>query len=98
MTDTRDDLRDLQMHRSILRAYVRVLERTDELLALCAATTGDATATRAAIERAFGIGPVEADAVLGMQVRRFTPAAAEMIRRELADADRQIAAAERTAR
>lgn len=88
----------LRMRRAILRAYVMVIERKDELFSVCAAATGDVSATRLALEKTFGIGPVEADAVLDLQVRRFTPAQTERIRQELADVERQTELAERASR
>lgn len=88
-----DHLDSLRMRREILIAYVTVLDRANELLHMCAAATGGADQLRLAVEEAFGLSPVAADAVLALQVRRFTPSALEQIRQELVDVDRQVAEA-----
>lgn len=89
-----DHLNSLRMRREILDAYVTVLERADELLNVCAAATGGAEQLRVAVEDAFGLSPVAADAVLALQVRRLTPIALEQIRQELIDVDREMAEAD----
>lgn len=82
------------MRREILLAYVTVLGRTDELLQVCAATTGDAKELQLAVEAAFGLSPLAAHAVVALQVQRFTPGALKQIRQELADVERHVADAE----
>ncbi|PVW03004.1 hypothetical protein DEA06_14670 [Microbacterium sp. Gd 4-13] len=91
MSDLLDSLR---MRREILLAYVTVLDRAEELLRVCAAAIGEATEARLAVEDTFGLSPVAADAVLALQVRRFTPTSLEQIRQELVDVDRQLVEAE----
>ena len=56
----------------ILSAYISVIDRWGELFKICA-TTDDMTAARLAVEGHFGLSSVAADAVLSLQVRRFTP-------------------------
>ena len=41
----------------------------------------------AAIRNAFDVDAVQADAILSMQVRRFTPEAIQRMRAELSDVD-----------
>jgi hypothetical protein len=85
-----DHVDSLRMRREVLLAYVTVLERANELLHVCAIATGGAYQLRLAVQEAFGLSPVAADAVLALQVRRFTPSALEQIRQELVDVDRQM--------
>lgn len=54
-------------------AYIAVMDRPEELLTVCANASGHADQVRRAIQEAFGITALAADAVLSMQVRRFTP-------------------------
>ncbi|MDT0182001.1 hypothetical protein Q9S36_17620 [Microbacterium sp. ARD31] len=69
--------------RDILTAYIAVMNRPEELLAICTDASGDADQVRGAIQDAFGISALAADAVLSMQVRRFTPAERERVQSEL---------------
>lgn len=69
----------------ILTAYITVLERPAELFQVCAAVSGDITEVRSAVIEAFDVSEVAADAILSMQVKRFTPTSIERIRGELAD-------------
>lgn len=83
-----EDRNSLLARREILRAYLTVLERTGELLQVCASVEGDAAAARSAVIDAFRVSDLAADAILNLQVRRFTPAAVEEIRMELGGLDR----------
>lgn len=87
MSDDRDNL---LARREILRGYLTVLERAGELLEVCASVDGDSAAARSAVIEAFGVSEIAADAILSLQVRRFTPAAIEEIRTELNDLDRLL--------
>lgn len=82
-----EDRDNLLTRREILRGYVTVLERPGELLHVCGSVDGDAAAARTAIAEAFGVGDIAAEAILHLQVRRFTPAALHEIRAELEDLD-----------
>ena len=77
--------------REIMLAYVKVLERPGDLLRVCAGVSGDGDEVRAAVEKVFDLSPFAADAVLQLQVRRFTPAQLHLIRAELAEVERAIA-------
>lgn len=85
-----DDRRHLLARREILAGYVVVLERTDELLRVCASVSGDSADARDAVVAAFDVSEIVADAILGLQVRRFTPAALTGIREQLADIDQRL--------
>ncbi len=82
-SDMTDDREQDRARRDILVAYVAVMDRPEELLAVCANASGDADDVRRAIERAFEISAVAADAILSMPVRRFTPAERRRIQDEL---------------
>ena len=62
---------------------------------MCAAVSGDADEARSAVAAAFGVSDVAADAILALQVRRFTPRSIEQMRNELADYDRRLVALDR---
>ncbi|MGA1828933.1 hypothetical protein [Microbacterium sp.] len=49
------DRNNLLTRRDILRGYVTVLERTGELLQVCASVDGDAAAARSAVAEAFSV-------------------------------------------
>lgn len=86
-----EDRQNLLLRREILLAYVKVLERPHELFDVCAAVSGDGDDLRAAVGDAFELDPIAADAVLALQVRRFTPRGRKLLQDELADLDLRIA-------
>lgn len=86
-----EDRGNLQALREILSAYVRVLERPEELLRVCAESPGDTAAAVAAVAEAFEVSDIAAQAILDLQVRRFTPESFVQIRAELADVERRLA-------
>lgn len=80
-----DDERNLLARREILVAYTAVLDRLDELLEVCSAVTGDTDDLRRAVEEAFDLSPIQADAILAIQVRRFTPNERRKLEEELVE-------------
>ncbi|HWV47963.1 MAG TPA: hypothetical protein VN035_00785 [Microbacterium sp.] len=82
---------NLRTRREILSAYVTVLGRQHELVQVCATAAGDYADLRSAVSEAFEISDLCADAVLALQVRRFTPAEIERIRAELRELDSRLA-------
>jgi len=85
-----DDRRNALGRREIIAAYLQVLDRLEELVEICASVDGDTDDLRIAAQEAYGISPIAADAVLAMQVKRFTPEERRKIRSELADIDRWL--------
>lgn len=71
-------------------AYIEVLDRLGELVEICASIDGDTDELRSAVQDAFGLSPMAADAVLAMQVRRFTPKELHKIQNELVDVERWL--------
>ncbi|GAA5201806.1 hypothetical protein [Microbacterium jejuense] len=82
-----DDRQNTLARREILAAYIDIINRLGELIEICSAVEGDTEELRKAVQASFGLSPVAADAVLSMQVRRFTPNERQKIRDELADID-----------
>lgn len=82
-----DDRENALARRRIIVAMLHAAEHQDELLRACATVEGDAASANAAIRRAFDVDIVQADAVLSMQMRRFTPNAIKQMRAELSDVD-----------
>lgn len=89
-----EDRQQLLARQEILSAYVTALDRVEDLLRVCARVRGDGDDASSAVAEAFGVSRVAADAILTLQVRRFTPTAIERIRVELADVGRQLTEAE----
>lgn len=87
MTESRENL---LARREIVAAYVAVSARLDELIRLCSTTPGGRDEVRAAIQRAFDLGVMPADAVLAMQVHRFSPFEQRRAAEELANLDARI--------
>lgn len=86
-----ENLGNLRKRREIIAAYAVALERPEELLRICADTPGDVASAVAAVAEAFDVSDDAAQAILDMQVRRFTPESFVQIRAELAEVDRRIA-------
>lgn len=87
MDEERDNL--LQLIK-ILRAYITAVENPEELLRVCAQVEGGIEDARSAVARAFDVSDVAAEAILSMQVRRFTPHAIQQLRDQLADDERRL--------
>ncbi|WP_336633650.1 MULTISPECIES: hypothetical protein [unclassified Microbacterium] len=84
-----DDRQNLLARREIIAAYVKALDRLSELIELCSVDRETAELRRALQDR-FAITAVAADAILTLQVRRFTPSEKQKIRDELAGVDAQL--------
>ncbi|WP_121057525.1 hypothetical protein [Microbacterium telephonicum] len=85
-----DDRQNLLARREIVVAHMTVLERLEELVALCSTVAGDPHELRSAVCETFELSPVAADAVLALQVRRFTPYERRRIQDELNDIDLRL--------
>jgi DNA gyrase/topoisomerase IV subunit A len=86
-----DDRENELARREILVAYLEVLDRVGELVDICLAVEGDAQQLRRAVQEAFGVSQIAADAVLALQVRRFTPDERQKIKDELVGLDLWLA-------
>ncbi len=82
-----DEQQNQLSRREIIAAYVVVMDRLGELVEVCSAVTGDVEELRHAVQETFELSPLAADAVLALQVRRFTPSERQKIQDELADLD-----------
>ena len=88
-----EERKRLLERREIISAYVTVLERSEKLLQVCASVDGDGIDDAiAAVVEAFGVSAAAAEAILVLQVRRFTPSSIRHIRDELTDIDRRLQA------
>jgi len=85
-----EERNNLRQRIEILRAYVKAIENPEELLRVCARVEGGIEDVRSAVARAFDVSDVAADAILSMQVRRFTPHAIQQLRDQLADDERRL--------
>ena len=84
------DERSLSGRHQILSAYVAVLQEPDRLLAVCASVEGDDDELRAAVAEIFTLSEIEADAVLRLQVSRFSPAQLRRVRQELTEVEQRL--------
>ncbi len=89
-----DEVRNARFHRPVVVAMLFAAENSADILQLCAAAEDDDSSLREAIMTAYGFDEVQADAILAMQVRRFTPRAIEQYRELLADLDERIRGSE----
>lgn len=80
-----EDRRNLLARIEIVSGYLKALEDTEKLLRVCANVSGDAGDARAAVAAEFEVSDVAAEAILALQVRRFTPSSIEQMRSELAE-------------
>jgi len=81
--DDDDERQNLVMSTRILTACLRAVEDSETLFRVCANVSGGRDDERAAVAAAFEVGDVVADAILDLQVRRFTPRSIEQMRNEL---------------
>lgn len=86
-----DDRENALARRHIIVAMLHAAEHQAELLHACATVDGNFASASAAIRKAFDVDAVQADAILSMQVRRFTPEAIQQLRAELSDVDAVLA-------
>lgn len=89
-----DDHQSMRGRRWILRVMLMAAERSQELLKVCAATEGDERDLLRAVAEAFEISELDAEVILSMPARRFSPASVRRLRAELDEVDRQLALAE----
>ncbi|MGZ0711320.1 hypothetical protein ACWPKO_23635 (plasmid) [Coraliomargarita sp. W4R53] len=90
-----EDRRNLVSRIEIVSAYIKALDDPEKLLRVCAGVSGDVDEARSAVAAAFEVSDAAADAILALQVRRFTPRSIERMRNELADYDRRLVDLER---
>ncbi|MDY0912315.1 hypothetical protein [Rathayibacter festucae] len=93
--DDDNERQSLVTSTEIVSAYIRAIENPEKLFRVCASVSGGRDDERAAVAAAFEVSDVVADAILDMQVRRFTPRAVEQMRNELAHCARRLAELDR---
>lgn len=86
-----EDRRNLLARRDIVAAYVAVAARPDEFIRICSTVPGGRDEVRAAVQEAFGLDVIPADAVMSMQLRRLSPFERQRTRDELAELEARIA-------
>lgn len=87
-----DEERQMLVTRTeIVSAYIRAIENPEKLLRVCGNVSGGRDDESAAIAAEFEVSDVVANAILDLQVRRFTPRSIEQMRNELAHYDRRLA-------
>jgi hypothetical protein len=89
--DDGEERHNLVMRTEIVSAYIRAVENPEKLFRVCANVSGGRDDERAAVAAEFEVSDVVADAILDLQVRRFTPRSIEQMRNEPADYDRRLA-------
>lgn len=94
--DDDHERQNLETRTEIVSAYIRAVENPEKLFRVCANVSGGRDDERAAVAAEFEVRDVVADAILDLQVRRFTPRSIEQMRNELADYDRRLAELDRS--
>jgi len=85
-----DGRENLLERRRIVSLMLLAAEQAPRLVEVCASVSGDESSARRVLAEAFGVSEMDAQFILDMQVRRFTPPAIERTRSELADIDSQL--------
>lgn len=93
--DDDEERQNLVTSTEIVNAFIRAVENPEKLLRVCANVAGDRDDERAAVAAAFEVSDVVADAILDLQVRRFTPRSIEQMRNELDRYARRLAELDR---
>ncbi|PPG06398.1 MULTISPECIES: DNA gyrase subunit A [unclassified Rathayibacter] len=93
--DDDHERQNLETRTEIVNAFIRAVENPEKLFRVCANVSGGRDDERAAVAAEFEVSDVVADAILDLQVRRFTPRSIEQMRNELADYDRRLSELER---
>ncbi|MEH3088494.1 MAG: hypothetical protein PGN24_02465 [Microbacterium arborescens] len=88
MTENRENV---LARREIVAAYVAVSSRLDEFVRVCSTVQGGREELRGAVQEAFGLTEIAADAVLAMQLHRLSPSERWRAEDELAALDAQLA-------
>ena len=89
--DDDEERHNLVMRTGMLNACIIAVENPEKLFRVCANVSGGRDDERAAVAAEFEVSDVVADAILDLQVRRFTPRSIEQMRNQLADDDRRLA-------
>ncbi|MGF2948990.1 hypothetical protein [Microbacterium alcoholitolerans] len=89
-----DETQNLLGKRWIVGVTLLAAEQAQRVLEICATTSGGEKDLNRALREAFDIGELDAEVILSMQVRRFTPASVQRLRAELDEIERQLAIAE----
>ena len=93
--DDDNERQNLVTSIEIVNAYIRALQNPEKLFRVCANVWGGRDDERAAVAAEFEVSDVVADAILDLQVRRFTPRSIEQMRNELARYARRLAELDR---
>ncbi|MBO0984654.1 hypothetical protein [Rathayibacter sp. SD072] len=93
--DDGDERQNLVTRTEILNACIAAIEDPEKLFRVCANVSGGRDDERAAVASEFEVSDMVADAILDLQVRRFTPRSIEQMRSELADYGRRLAELDR---
>lgn len=83
-----DEQQHLEMRRQVVAVKLFAAENAARVMHACAAPSTDGP--EAALVEAFGLSDFEAQVILDMQVRSFSPAQTNRLRAELADIDARI--------
>jgi DNA gyrase/topoisomerase IV subunit A len=85
-----DERRNERELREILTATIYAAEHADDLLRVCASVQDGGEALRSALMGEFGFSEIQAAAVIGMQVQRFTPYAVGQMREDLMRVEKRL--------
>ena len=78
---------NLYDRRAAIRVTIRAIDEVQTLLEVCSIPTESAAATRDLVAARFQVSAWESETMLKMQIERFTPRHAEVLRAELGDVE-----------
>jgi hypothetical protein len=81
---------NLQGRRWLLGITLMAAEQAPRILHVCATTEGDDAALNRALCAELDISPIDAEVILSLQVRRFSPASIARIRADLEHIERRL--------
>jgi DNA gyrase/topoisomerase IV subunit A len=84
------EFENLQGRRQILQALLFATENAIRIVEFCASSSPDAAVTARDLAEAFDITEFQADVILTMQVRRFSPHSVANVRAQLHDVESEI--------
>ncbi|PPH01507.1 hypothetical protein C5C44_14155 [Rathayibacter sp. AY1F6] len=93
--DNDEERQNLLTRTEILNACIRAIENPEKLFRVCGNVSGGRDDERAAVAAAFEVSDMVANAILDLQVRRFTPRSIEQMRDELVRYARRLAELDR---
>lgn len=92
------ELQELLGKRQMLTAMVLAAEHRETVMNICATINGEASDVVQALGNELGVNGFQAQVILDMQLKKFTPAAVAVVRSELEIVDARLNTHEKRSR